>query len=187
MRKLSVEQALAWVGFHVEDVNGRRVGRVEGVLVDRESGRPQWLLLRGGTVRAHHHAIPIAGVTAGAGHLYTPHTKGTIERLTVPADGWLSPRTERELVDAYRCPFTRGSQLPRWERRATSARVVRDEATGEVGWAPRTRAVTARPAGERRKVEDRSLEAADRTLPRPVPPELALRARPLGSDTRDHT
>lgn len=187
MHKFTADQVLSWVGHQVEDLEGRGVGRVEGVLVDRELGRIQWLLIRSGAVHAHHHAIPLDGITAGGGHLCTPQRKKTIERVTVPADGALSARSERELVDAYRTPPTRGSQLSRWERRATSARIMRDEVSGELVWAPTARgAGDGRDGVERRSHPDRSVEQAMETAPRPVPAMLLEADRRAREANRGH-
>ncbi|HET9163977.1 MAG TPA: hypothetical protein VFN89_11140 [Solirubrobacterales bacterium] len=39
----SLAEARAWVGLELDDVDGRRVGRVEGLYTDPETDRPVWL------------------------------------------------------------------------------------------------------------------------------------------------
>lgn len=51
---LGVEEALSWRGCVLDCATGERVGRVQGVYVDAESGAPAWLVVaieRGGLLR----------------------------------------------------------------------------------------------------------------------------------------
>jgi len=65
-RKLSREEASAWIGAEVADLRGSHLGEVEGLYVDAESGDPAWLIARlGRRRRARIVAVPTA-TCAGA-------------------------------------------------------------------------------------------------------------------------
>jgi hypothetical protein len=59
-----------WVGAHLTELGGKRVGEVHGFFVDQESAEPAWLIARlGGRRRARLVAVPLrfcAGAPFGA-------------------------------------------------------------------------------------------------------------------------
>ena len=44
-------EARGWVGLELDDVDGRPVGRIEGVYADSEGGEPVWLVVAVGSSR----------------------------------------------------------------------------------------------------------------------------------------
>lgn len=131
---ISVERALDWEGHSVDDVHGRTVGHVAGVLVDRATGAPLYLHVRLRS-RARHVVVPLEGAIAGAGHVLVPWPGELLRGLPgVPADGGLAARTEA----LARAPFA--AKLPprdvgTWDSRRSTARAFR-AADGTVGWTP---------------------------------------------------
>lgn len=125
---------MGWTGSPALAPDGSRVGVVAGVLVDRQSGRPQWLLLHH---RSHgHRCVPLAGIQAGRDRVHLPHDASVVHRsVPVPHEGSLTARHERQLCASYRLPSTSGALRSSWERRRTSslARVGDD---GVVRWEP---------------------------------------------------
>jgi PRC-barrel domain len=73
--------AAAWRGFAVDDVNGARVGRVEGVFADAAEGAPAWLIVElGGRFRLLRRrrdrvAVPLRDCAVGGGRVWTAHGK----------------------------------------------------------------------------------------------------------------
>lgn len=170
---LAPERVLGWTGYRVDDVHGRGVGKVEAVLVDRESGSLQWLLVRLSSPAGQYTALPlVTDMLAGAGHVLTPWTKDRI--LSAPRvneSGALSARNEAEACKVFGVPPTRGAGLSRWERRATSARLLNVR-----HWTPEPRG----SADERRTGIDRRT-GEDRRVPPPGadPSHHAAAARPV--------
>lgn len=171
----ALERIRGWIGYRVDDVHGRGVGKVEAILVDRESGEPQWLHIKlqggGWTV------LPLVrDLLAGAGHLLTPWPKDKI--LSAPRvndAGALSARHEREACKAFGVEPTRGASLSTWERRATSSRLVDSS-----NWAPPARgAETERRTGDdRRTGERRTLQPRGPAPEIPAPPPVPARSVP---------
>lgn len=65
----------AWVGFEVDEIDGRRVGVVHSVYVDAQSGEPTWLVVAIGRRRAKLVAVPAANCAAGGGRVWAAHER----------------------------------------------------------------------------------------------------------------
>src|SRR5256885_14477260 len=63
------QQVESWIGMPLEDVDGGRLGTVEGIYVDGEDGSAQWLLTKGGRFRAHYALVPLASATEISGRV----------------------------------------------------------------------------------------------------------------------
>ncbi len=94
----SAEEASAWVGFRVDEIDGTAVGRIESLLVDAEDGAPTWFVIRRGRL-GHRSAVPVEFAAAGVGHVWTPFSRETIQSAPeVSRDQGLSRDLERELA-----------------------------------------------------------------------------------------
>jgi hypothetical protein len=131
-------RAIRWTDSQAVAPDGRKVGDVVGLVVDRQTGRPQWLLLHH---RFHgHRCVPLTGVIGREGRVHVPYDAATIlHSEPVPEDGALSARHEQNLCAAYGLAPTRGAGLSKWERRRTTA-LARLAADGGVEWEPGPRA-----------------------------------------------
>jgi PRC-barrel domain protein len=98
------EEASAWVGSRVDEIDGVAVGRIESLLVDADDGSPTWFVIRRGRL-GHRSAIPVQFVAPGVGHVWTPFDREMIQGAPeVPRDGGLGRELERELADHYGIP-----------------------------------------------------------------------------------
>lgn len=132
-------RAIRWTHAQALAPDGRKVGDVVGLVVDRQTGRPQWLLLHH---RVHgHRCVPLTGIIGREGRVHVPHDAATVQHSEpVPADGALSARHEQNLCATYGLPSTRGAGLSKWERRRTTA-LARLVADGDgIDWEPGPRA-----------------------------------------------
>jgi hypothetical protein len=59
-------EATAWIGTEVTEMGGTKVGEVQGVFVDEDSGRPAWLVVRLGRRRKTRVVAVPLGLCAGA-------------------------------------------------------------------------------------------------------------------------
>jgi hypothetical protein len=92
----TAEEAKGWKGFRLDELAGNTVARVEGLLMDDESGDPVWLLVRLGRF-GHHSAVPVAHAVAGVGHIWVPYTRDQI-RGTPRVDPTKGLTAEAELA-----------------------------------------------------------------------------------------
>ena len=83
----SLAEAVAWIGFALDDVGGRAVGRVMGVYADAESGAPGWLVVavaRGrwrppfARRRAKTVVVPVRECAAMPGRVWTAQPRESI-------------------------------------------------------------------------------------------------------------
>lgn len=81
---LSLEEALSWRGYALDDVGGERLGRVQGVYVDEGSGAPVWLAVaieRRGMLRrgaAKIVVVPVRECAALPGAVWTAQPAAAI-------------------------------------------------------------------------------------------------------------
>ena len=101
---IATEQALAWVGYKLDDITGTTAGRVEGVFVDTVSGEPAWLLIRIGLL-GRRTVVPYEMAAGGAEHVWVPFTREVIRNAPEvdPAVG-LDPLAEAEVCGHYEIP-----------------------------------------------------------------------------------
>lgn len=114
--RLEVDEAQRWSGHRLDEVGGGSVGKVEGVLVDVSSERPEWLLARMGRF-GHHTVVPARDAVGGVGHVWVPYTRDLIRRAPkVESGSSLNARLERELLEHYRIAVDAGRYAELAER-----------------------------------------------------------------------
>jgi hypothetical protein len=75
----------SWLGFAVDDVDGRPVGRVRGVFADSSDGEPAWAIVARrqrfrllGRRATGLVALPLRDCAAAAGRVWTAHPREAI-------------------------------------------------------------------------------------------------------------
>jgi stress response protein YsnF/sporulation protein YlmC with PRC-barrel domain len=98
----TMEDIRSWRGSKVIDPSGEKVGTLEDVYLDRQTGEPQWAAIKTGLFGSKVNFAPLAGVSHSDDELLVPHTKDMIKDAPgVEADGELSPAEERQLFEYY--------------------------------------------------------------------------------------
>jgi hypothetical protein len=90
-----LEEALGWIGFRVDDMNGSRVARVVAIYVDAEDGKPVWVIVKVGRF-GKVTAIPYAECADAPGRVWTAHARKVI-RAAPAVDPGRSLTREEEL------------------------------------------------------------------------------------------
>src|SRR5271170_4112991 len=62
---LSIEQIVDWRGQDVFDSDGERLGKLDEVYYDRDSGEPVIASIESGLLGRHSSLVPLVGATAG--------------------------------------------------------------------------------------------------------------------------
>jgi len=100
----NLAEAVGWIGFELDEVNGSSVGRVRGVFADADAAEPTWLvvaLARRGLLRLRRRtdlvAIPLRDCAAAAGRAWTAHGRDSI-RTTPTVDPTRPLLREHELA-----------------------------------------------------------------------------------------
>ncbi|MFI5027799.1 MAG: PRC-barrel domain-containing protein [Solirubrobacterales bacterium] len=68
----------SWIGFELDELGGARVGSVDGIYIDAESGEPAWLIAGLGRRRAKLIVIPYRDCAAGAGRVWVAHARDVL-------------------------------------------------------------------------------------------------------------
>jgi PRC-barrel domain len=90
-----LKEALGWVGFRVDDMNGTRLGRVLGIYVDAEDSEPVWVLVKLGRF-GKVTAIPYGDCADGPGRIWIAHGRKVVRGA--PAVDGAKPLTREDEV-----------------------------------------------------------------------------------------
>jgi len=96
-----LKEALGWLGFRVDDMNGARVARVEAIYVDTEDGEPVWVVVKVGRF-GKVTAIPYGECADGPGRVWVAHGRKVVRAApTIQRGKPLTREDELELFDHY--------------------------------------------------------------------------------------
>ena len=93
-----LKEALGWVGFRVDDLNGSRVGTVQSVYVDAANEKPVWLVVKVGRF-GKATALPYAECADGAGRIWVAQDRKTIR--AAPAIDSGEPLLREQELELY--------------------------------------------------------------------------------------
>ena len=104
----SREDVEGWIGSRLDEIGGAGVAKVKGAYVDKQSGEPEWILIRSGRFR-HHRVAPAREAVGGVGHVWVPWDRDSIRRSPrVDPHGELTPDEELVLCEHYGIVAGRG-------------------------------------------------------------------------------
>ena len=91
-----------WIGRQAVGQDGEKIGKVEEIYLDDQTGQPEWLAIKTGLFGSKVSFAPLAGATADGDALRIPHGKDKVKGApAVEADGHLEPGEEAELYRYY--------------------------------------------------------------------------------------
>jgi sporulation protein YlmC with PRC-barrel domain len=76
--KPSLNEALGWIGFRVDDVYGSAIGRLEDVWIDPATGEPRWLLVKEGRFGGRSTLVPFSQATPGDDNVWIPYERSVV-------------------------------------------------------------------------------------------------------------
>jgi PRC-barrel domain len=91
--RLSLDEALGWIGSRVDDLYGVGVGRLEDIWIDPGTGVPRWLLVKEGQFDGRATLIPFEDASAGGGRVWIPYDQDVVRRAPEVEPG--SPLTQQ--------------------------------------------------------------------------------------------
>jgi sporulation protein YlmC with PRC-barrel domain len=138
-----VTEAYEWRGRNVVTSDGDKIGRLEEIYLDTDTGQPQWATVRTGLFGAQHSFVPLAQVDHRRGEVVVPYTRDHVrDAPSINPEGQLSHDEEDRLYSHY----SLGSEEP----------AGRDVSGPQALDGPEISAMSARPA---RKVAKPGLAA----------------------------
>jgi hypothetical protein len=91
-----------WRGFAAYDPDDNKVGTIEDIYVDDESGQPEWLAIKTGLFGMKVSFVPIKGTRTEGDRLIVAFDKDTIKHApNIDPNGHMSQEDERKLYEHY--------------------------------------------------------------------------------------
>src|SRR5829696_5539690 len=89
-------------GEDLYDTNGEKIGKVEEIYLDAQTGEPEWALVNTGLFGTKSNFVPLRDAGDEGGSLRVPYDKGQVKDAPqMDPDGQLSQREEAELYRHY--------------------------------------------------------------------------------------
>jgi uncharacterized protein (TIGR02271 family) len=102
MATLEKDRILQFRGRELCDRDGDKIGSIEEIYLDADSGEPEWALVNTGLFGTKSTFVPLRDASEAEGTLRVPVDKGTVKDAPkVDPDGELSQREEAELYRHY--------------------------------------------------------------------------------------
>ena len=97
-----VTHAYEWRGREVVSADGDKIGTLEEVYLDTQSGQPEWATVTTGLLGMKQTFVPLAQADPDGGRVVVPYSKDQVKDApSVDPDGELSPDEESALYNHY--------------------------------------------------------------------------------------
>jgi uncharacterized protein (TIGR02271 family) len=97
-----VTEAYEWRGRSVVTSDGDKIGRLEEIYLDTDSGEPEWATVATGLFGAQQTFVPLVDVDHRRGEVVVPYSKDQVKDApSVDPDGQLSHEEEYRLYEHY--------------------------------------------------------------------------------------
>src|SRR3954452_8709240 len=133
------EQAemMEWRGCQVVDQDGDKIGKLDEIYLDRETGKPEWAIVNTGLFGRKSSFVPLKDALREEDMIRVPYQAEQVkEAPSVDPDGEISPDEERQVYTHYGLEYSEaqsGSGL--LEGSGTDAAGAGGGADGETGTA----------------------------------------------------
>jgi uncharacterized protein (TIGR02271 family) len=99
---VDVDTVRSWQGRTMVDRDGDRIGEIDAIYVDDQTGEPEWALVNTGFFGTRSTFVPIAQATARGDQVQVPYEKQRVKDApNMDPDGHLSEQEEQELWRHY--------------------------------------------------------------------------------------
>ena len=116
MSQQLTEQHESWIGRTLHDASGHKVGKIEDIYTDDDTGQPEWIAITTGLFGSNVSFVPVAGASLTGDHVTVPFPKEQLkEALNAGADAKLSQEEEARLYGHYGLDYDEERvRLQRW-------------------------------------------------------------------------
>src|SRR4051812_35141887 len=137
MSTLQKDDLLQKRGQDLYDQSGDKIGKIEEIYLDADTGAPEWALVHTGLFGTKSSFVPLRDVSEDGGSLRVPYEKAQVKDApNIDPDGELSQQQESELYRHYGLDYSESrsdSGLPEGGAGAGVDTSTRTEKTGTVG------------------------------------------------------
>jgi uncharacterized protein (TIGR02271 family) len=107
---VDIDTVRSWQGRTMVDADGDRVGSIDAIYVDDQSGQPEWALVNTGLFGTKSTFVPLAQATSSGDNVQVPYEKQLVKDAPrVDPDGHLSEAEEQQLWRHYGLDYGAGS------------------------------------------------------------------------------
>jgi len=99
--QIGLEELQSARGSDVIDAQGEKVGQLEDIYYDDDSGQPEWIGVKSGMINKTKHLVPLEGAQQSDGSLRIAYPKDRVEGTPEINEEHISPATEAELYRIY--------------------------------------------------------------------------------------
>src|SRR3954452_8952919 len=98
----TTEDIKTWRGHGARSSDGDKLGKIEDIYLDQETGKPEWMAVKTGMFGGRVSFVPLAEASLDGDVVTVPYDKAKIKDAPhAEADGQLSQQEERELYRHY--------------------------------------------------------------------------------------
>jgi uncharacterized protein (TIGR02271 family) len=106
----NVDELQSWHGRDLVDRDGDKIGSIENVYLDEDTGRPEWLTVKTGLFGMRETFVPSAEASASGDTVRVPYEKSQVKDApNIDADGALTQEEEGRLYRHYGLTYTERS------------------------------------------------------------------------------
>jgi uncharacterized protein (TIGR02271 family) len=121
-----IDTVRTWQGRTLVDRDGNRIGTIDAIYLDDQTGQPEWALVNTGLFGTKSSFVPLAQATQTGDDVGVPYDKQLVKDAPrVDPDGHLSEAEERQLWRHYGLDYDRTTR-----RRATGRGAVGRDTSG---------------------------------------------------------
>jgi uncharacterized protein (TIGR02271 family) len=96
------EETLNWRGQTLNGAEGDKLGTIEEIYLDADTGQPEWALVQTGMFGTKRNFVPLREATSSEQGVTAPYDKDQIQNApSIDPDGQLSQQEEAELYRHY--------------------------------------------------------------------------------------
>ncbi len=116
MSQQLTEQHESWIGRTLHDASGHKVGKIEDIYTDDDTGQPEWIAVTTGLFGSNVSFVPVTGASLTGDDVTVPFPKEQVkEAPNAGADGQLSQEEEARLYGHYGLDYdAERVRLQRW-------------------------------------------------------------------------
>jgi uncharacterized protein (TIGR02271 family) len=109
MHMPDIDTVRSWQGATMVDRDGDKVGTIESIYVDDQTGEPEWALVNTGLFGTRSTFVPLAQASASGDQVQVPYDKQLVKDApNMDADQHLSEQEEQELWRHYGLDYGTG-------------------------------------------------------------------------------
>jgi uncharacterized protein (TIGR02271 family) len=98
----TIDEVRTWRGGSVVDRDGDKIGSIDEVYMDEETGQPEWLAVKTGMFGTRLSFVPLAEASRAGDEVRVPYEKARVKDApSVDPDGRLSQQEEASLYSHY--------------------------------------------------------------------------------------